>query len=328
MSEWLTILPEITVSIVLLSALLLDKGLGEPKRFHHLIGFGRLANLIEAWFNKHHKAGEQQTFSLNTAAIGTLCWLVLVIPVPFVYIYLHGYFTNSLSMLILDVIILYLAIGQKSLQQHANQVYQPLKNNDVEQARHFTGYLVSRDTSQLTESEMARATAESMLENGNDAVITSLVCYVIGGAPLVILHRLANTLDAMWGYKNARFNSFGYAAAKLDDLLAFIPAKVCTLLYALQGAFWASLKNAYRQGNQYKSHNGGWVMAAGATALGYKLGGTAFYHGKQHNSPTLGQGKAIDIAAIPRSVNLVKRATSLLILFTFIGQLTFMLLAK
>jgi adenosylcobinamide-phosphate synthase len=218
--------------------------------------------------------------------------------------------------------VLYLAIGLASLHQHAMQIYKPLSRGDLITARYFTSYIVSRETNDLSEQEISRATVESMLENGHDSVIASLFYYIIGGAPLVIIHRLANTLDAMWGYKNTRFNEFGYASARLDDLLGFASGKCCTLLYSIQGMtkqrVLKSLFNAYTQGSHYKSHNGGWVMAAGATVMGITLGGKAVYHGNPVSSLILGSGTQVTLQDIPKSLTLVTRASLLLLIAVFV----------
>lgn len=322
-NQTIALLPEFSVFITLSLALLADKVFGEAKRFHYLVGFGWLANKLEAKLNTSSSLSIQSPFksSLKNKLLGTFAWCLLVLPLPLIYWYCF----NDLIwywQICLDATVLYLAIGLNSLYQHAMQIYQPLKSGDLEQARHFTGYIVSRETQELSEQEMSRATVESMLENGHDSVIASMIYYVIGGAPLVILHRLANTLDAMWGYKNSRFNDFGYASARLDDLLGFISGKCCTLLYAIQGLkhgrVFESLINAYRQGNKYKSHNGGWVMAAGATVMAIKLGGSALYHGKKINSVALGLTKDVDdnqakVTDIPLSLTLVTRASLLLL---------------
>lgn len=311
---------KLTLTLVL--ALLVDHILGEPKKFHQLVGFGHLANKIELWLNR--PVNQNGSFSITNAILGTLAWCLLVFPFCYLSYVLLPLLPTSVQ-LIVEVIFLYLALGLNSLHRHAMQVFKPLKQGDFTTARHYTGYLVSRDTRDLTANDMSRATVESMLENGHDAVIASMVYYLIGGIPLVILHRLANTLDAMWGYKNTRFNSFGFFAARADDILGFISGKVCTLLYALQQPFTQALKNAYQQGNQYKSHNGGWVMAAGATVLKRSLGGNASYHGKTVNSPTLGvdlnSTSSILPTDIPRSITLVRRAAIALTLFVFIYQL-------
>lgn len=335
------LLLEFSTFITLLLALLLDKYLGEAKRFHYLVGFGWLANTLEAKLNfslksqkksqdKDNKTTDNSHLkssflsSLTTKLLGTLAWCLLVLPLPIIYYYQ----VNDLTwywQIFLDATVIYLAIGLNSLHQHAMQVCKPLNDGDLTTARYFTGYLVSRDTTNLSPQEMSRATVESMLENGHDSVIASLFYYLIGGAPLVILHRFANTLDAMWGYKNSRFNHFGYASARIDDLVGFLSGKCCTVLYAIQGIAQGNvikaLINAYRQGNQYKSHNGGWVMAAGATVMAKQLGGSAIYHGKTVSSVILGAGSNVTTKDIPLSLTVVTRASVILLVWVFVFQL-------
>jgi adenosylcobinamide-phosphate synthase len=322
-SQAMLLAPYFATTLTISLALLLDKILGEARKYHYLVGFGWLVDKVESVLNHDNKKqnSHSKTYSLKIILFGLFSWCLLVLPLPIIYFL----FMNDLVwywQIILDASVLYLAIGLNSLHQHAMQIHTPLTLDNLTKARHFTGYIVSRETNALSSQEMSRATVESMLENGHDSVIASMIYYIIGGAPLVILHRFANTLDAMWGYKNPRFNSFGYASAKLDDLLGFFSGKCCTLLYSLQGDVKQSFINAYQQGNQYKSHNGGWVMAAGATVMKITLGGNAFYHGKVITSPTLGLGNAVSIEDIPRSIALVKRATVTLALLTFFYQLT------
>ena len=319
-NQTLMLLPAFAIVCTLALALLFDKIFGEAKHFHYLIGFGWLANKLEKTLNVEPSPKS----TVKAKLFGTFAWCLLVLPLPIIY---FNYLNHLVWywQILLDASIVYLCLGLNSLHQHAMQIYRPLKSGDLDNARHFTGYIVSRETTELTEQEMSRATVESMLENGHDAVIASLIYYLIGGAPLVILHRLANTLDAMWGYKNARFNHFGYASARLDDALGFISGKCCTLLYALQGLpkglFHQAIINAYSQGNQYKSHNGGWVMAAGATVMAIKLGGSAQYHGRVVHSVTLGAGHVVSIADIVQSLHVVNRASLLLVTWVFIWQL-------
>jgi adenosylcobinamide-phosphate synthase len=212
-------------------ALMLDALLGEPRRFHPLVGFGLLTQALEKFANRF----KDQT---KSRFAGAVCWLLLTLPLPIIYYFIHQ---DSALFWSLDVIVVYAAIGHKSLKQHALQILKPLQNNDIDEARHFCSYIVSRNTKTLSEYEIVRATTESVLENGHDAVIATLVWYMIGGAPLVILHRLANTLDAMWGYKNPQFVHFGWCAAKMDDLLGWPSAKVSCVLFACQKRFYRSI---------------------------------------------------------------------------------------
>jgi adenosylcobinamide-phosphate synthase len=307
--------------MTLLLAFLLDLRFGEVRKFHPLVGFGFLSNALEAWFNPDKPDNQKLLFSpqsksqLSTKLLGIFCWILLVFPLPLIYCYLHQ---DSWLFYCLDIIIVYFAIGYNSLVLHAKQILKPLMNKDLSTARHFCSYIVSRNTQDLNEQEIARATTESVLENGHDAVIATLVWFAIGGAPLVLVHRLANTLDAMWGYKNPHFIYFGWFSARIDDLLGWPSAKISSFLYALQGHFFAALKNGFIQGRQYKSLNGGWVMATGATVLNIKLGGCASYHGKQLKSVELGCGEPISTAAIAPSLQLVKTAAWLFIGVMFV----------
>ncbi|GAC10883.1 cobalamin biosynthesis protein CobD [Paraglaciecola chathamensis S18K6] len=211
--------------------------------------------------------------------------------------------------------LLYLTIGMQSLKEHAMQIYQPLAQGDITKARHFTGYIVSRDTKALTPNDMSRATVESVLENGHDGVIASLFYFAVGGAPLAVLHRLANTLDAMWGYKTPRFLHFGWWSARADDHLGWLSTYCTSILYVLAASppfRFKHLSRAWQQAKGYKSKNGGRCMATGAGVLHFTLGGISQYQGKTVHSPVLGHGKAVALADIPRSIALVNRSAWLL----------------
>ncbi|MEL0629096.1 adenosylcobinamide-phosphate synthase CbiB [Psychromonas aquatilis] len=290
----------------LIMALLIDHFIGEPNRYHPLILFGNLANLIE---KKLNKGTSKQRFIK-----GILGWAILVLPVPFIYFILIWTLPVYLIFLI-NIYIVYWAVALNSLNQHGMQIYFPLSQGDLPQAQHFCSYIVSRDTSELDAQAISRATTESMLENGHDGVTATLIYFVLGGAPLVIVHRLSNTLDAMWGYRNEQFNYFGKCSARIDDLLGFISAKITALLFVIIGLFNGTarqaLNNAYQQSRDYKSHNGGWVMAAGATVLQVCLGGSAVYFGKTVVSPQLGEGEVVQGKHIALSLTLVKQAVLL-----------------
>jgi adenosylcobinamide-phosphate synthase len=152
---------------------------------------------------------------------------------------------------------------------------------------------------------------ESVLENGNDGVFGALFWFFIFGGAGALLFRLANTLDAMWGYKNERFLMFGWAAARLDDVLDYIPARLTALTYALLGKTRLALRCWRIQAPTWDSPNAGPVMSAGAGALGVKLGGPARYHGEWHQRPDLGAGEASQPSDIERALKLVRHGVYL-----------------
>ncbi|MGN7612787.1 adenosylcobinamide-phosphate synthase CbiB [Magnetococcales bacterium HHB-1] len=278
-----------------LLALLLDRLFGETKYFHPLVGFGHLAIFIETKINN--------TPQKNTAYIkGLLSWLILVLPLPLLLFFL---LQPNTATLLLSSFILYFTIGLKSLEEHAIAVEEALQQS-IPQARKRVSYLVSRDSQKMNETEITKATMESVLENGCDAVFSPLFWYLLFGAPGALLYRLANTLDAMWGYRTPRFNLFGYATARLDDLLNFIPARLTALTYALSGHFKSAIKS-WRNLPHWKSPNAGIVMTTGAGALQCQLGGDACYHGKIEKKPTLGLGRTATPEDIPRTIMLVNK---------------------
>lgn len=289
--------------LALVLALGLDAWWGEPRRLHPLVGFGACANFIEKRLN----SGERRI------AKGCLAWCAIVIPLV-----LAGYFlqrataTHALSSIFAGALLLYLSIGQQSLREHARAVAISLRADDLPQARRALALMVSRDTEHLDHEGVSKATVESILENGSDAVIASLFWFALAGIPGVLLHRAANTLDAMWGYRNTRFNEFGRIAARVDDVLNFIPARITACAYALLGATANALRCWHSQARAWSSPNAGPVMAAGAGALQLALGGAACYRGEIEQRPILGCGRAAQERDIERALQLLDRSVWLI----------------
>ncbi len=292
-------------------ALLLDFLLGEPKRFHPLVGFGNLADKIELHMNQADDALWR----------GVLAWVIVVLPiVALVYL-----LDQLLGGWWLSVFCGWLAIGWQSLRQHGNWVADALLVGDIETARTKLGWIVSRDTSALGEEEISRGGIESVLENGSDAVFAALFWLAVAGAPGVVLYRLSNTLDAMWGYRNQRFERFGKFAARMDDGLNYIPARMTALTYALAGSFSTALKAWQLQAGQWYSPNAGVVMATGAGALQVVLGGNAVYHGKVKERPTLGIGRTPKAADMQRAIRLLDRGVLIWALLALVVSLSALL---
>jgi adenosylcobinamide-phosphate synthase len=222
---------------------------------------------------------------------------------------------------LVDVILLYFALGGRSLAEHAERVARDLDAGDLPAAREHVGWIVSRKTSDLNESDVAKACVESTLENGNDALFGALFWFMMLGGAGAVLFRLANTLDAMWGYKNERFLRFGWAAARIDDVLNYLPARLTALSYALCGQTRRALACWRKQAPIWESPNAGPVMSAGAGSLGLALGGSAIYHGKLEERPVLGEGQPASRQDIPRALTLVRRSIGLWLMVYFIGGL-------
>jgi adenosylcobinamide-phosphate synthase len=288
-----------SLAVCLVLALIADWFLGEPRRFHPLVGFGTFATKIEKWLNTNASSRKK----------GLLAWLLAVLPFLLVTFYL-AHVTASLSpwlAMAFNSALLYLCIGHQSLIQHANWIYEPLSNGDIAAAREKVAWIVSRDTASMDNYQISSATIESVLENGNDAIFGTLFWFLLLGAPGAILFRLANTLDAMWGYKNPRFFHFGFAAARLDDALGFIPARLTALSYAMLGNTRNALQCWRAQAKHCKSPNGGPVMTSGAGALEITIGGPAIYHGQLQDKRFMGSGEKATAQDIAKACSLVSR---------------------
>jgi adenosylcobinamide-phosphate synthase len=291
----------IVVCVVL--GLALDLMLGETRRWHPLVGFGKFADSIERRWNTQD-AGRIK---------GGLAWLLVVLPLvvatQFLLIW-SAQFSPWLA-LFLHMILLYFCLGLRSLYDHTAPIQQALQDGNLDQARHLTSYIVSRDTAQANEEDLAKAAVESLLENGCDAVFGTLFWFIVAGGTGALLYRLSNTLDAMWGYRTSRLLRFGCVAARVDDVLNFIPARLTALSYTLLGKTRLAWQCWQSQAPAWPSPNAGPVMAAGAGALGLALGGAASYDGVPEIRPPLGLGESARAADIRRAWSLVLR-TSLL----------------
>jgi len=274
-----------------LAAVLLDRLLGEVPRFHPLVGFGNLAALVEKRLNR------------RSIPHGLLAWLLAVGPWVALACWLRPY-----APFAVDVVLLYFALGAQSLGRHAEAIAGPLQAGRLDEARQRVGWIVSRETARLDAGGVAKAGVESVLENGNDAIFGALFWFALLGGHGALLFRLANTLDAMWGYRNERYNLFGRCAARLDDFLNYLPARLTALSYALLGHTRTALHCWRTQAPGWDSPNAGPVMAAGAGSLGVALGGAAIYHGVEEIRPPLGLGKPPEAGDLRRAISLVNNS--------------------
>ena len=232
-----------------------------------------------------------------------------------------AYWLNYYSGLLLSSVLVYFAIAPRNLYDESMKIYSFLKKGDLESARKSLSMIVGRDTNKLSESEVIRASVETVAENGVDAVISPLFYAMIGGAPLAIVYRAINTMDSMVGYKNKRYIDFGWAAARLDDFVNYIPARLSAILIPLSsliyGKDWfSSFKIVVRDGKKNPSPNSGIPEAAVAGALGIQLGGLNYYGGVPSDKPFIGD------CSSELSIKHIKEANILM----FISSILFILI--
>lgn len=269
----------------------LDLILGDPHWMPHPVkGIGFLIQVLEKILRKifpKNPKGER------TAGV-VLVWLVVGISVSVTMHLLITLETLSPSLcFFFQVWLSYQLLATKSLQVESNKVYQALMEKDLEKARLAVSMIVGRDTEQLDEMGITKATVETVAENASDGVVAPLLFMAMGGVSWGIIYKAVNTLDSMVGYQNETYLHFGRCAAKTDDFFNFIPSRISGLMMCL-GAFLVGEdgKNAYRildrDRNNHKSPNSAYTESACAGALGIQLGGRNLYFGKMVEKPTIG----------------------------------------
>lgn len=301
-----------TLASDIILAVLLDHWLGEPKKHHPLVAFGRLTDWVEVRLRNPGHSRQRQKHA------GILALLILLFPATAI-----AFLLQQLPVvdLLLPPAILYFCIAASSLKQHADRVLQHLQANDLPAARQAVAYLVSRESDRMNAEQVRRATIESVLENGADAVFAPLFWFVVAGPVGALLYRLGNTLDAMWGYKNPRYLYFGWAAARLDDLLNWLPARLTALSYALLGKTRLAWSCWRKQAIGLESPNAGPVMTAGAGALDIRLGGPAFYHGRSKNKIFFGSERPAKNRDIEKANHLIDKTLWLWVGAIVIGDI-------
>ncbi|WP_018086431.1 adenosylcobinamide-phosphate synthase CbiB [Desulfurispora thermophila] len=269
----------------------LDFVVGDPPRLPHpVILIGKLISALENLLYRPGRSAVAQQLAgalLVFFVVGVayaLTWLLLL------FAYAGHYWLG----LMLEVWLISTTLAARSLAQAARQVLKPLCRGDMLEARRMLGYIVGRQTGGLPPSEIVRATVETVAENTSDGFVAPLFYALLGGAPLAMAYKAVNTLDSMLGYKNERYLYFGRPAARLDDIANFVPARLTGLLLVL-AAWWSGRRarlawlTMRRDARRHPSPNSGYPEAAVAGALGVRLGGHNYYHGRVSFRPYLGR---------------------------------------
>lgn len=199
---------------------------------------------------------------------------------------------------LIEAILMSVLIAQRSLLQHFRAIEGPLARHDREGARAALAQIVGRDVSVLDEAGVARAGIESLAENASDGVVAPVFWAALFGLPGILIYKAVNTADSMIGHRDARYEDFGWASARLDDVLNLIPARLTGVLICIAAHFTpeASARNAFaamrRDARKHASPNAGFPEAAAAGALGLRLGGPRVYDGARDDAPWMGDGRA------------------------------------
>ena len=270
--------PEIIIPLILGFAA--DVFIGDPHWLPHPVRFfGRLISVGEKWLNK----GKQRILkgAIMTAALVSAVFF-------FLYILLKVISANFVLCTIVASGSVFYGLANHSLIKESIQVIKVLNKGGIEAGRKRLSFIVGRDTTGLNENQVHTTVLETLSENLSDGVIAPLFFYAVGGVPAMLAYKMANTLDSMIGYKNERYKDFGWFAARLDDVLNFLPARITAFLMVLVTFSWRGLKFTFKYGRQHTSPNSGYPEAALAGILNCRLGGANYYSGKLVIKPYIG----------------------------------------
>lgn len=266
------------------AAVVIDWIVGDPKwPTHPVIWIGRLIRLLERLLAPERCCDRPRKVKMLgvilTVAVLTVSWLIMSF-IVWGADAIHPWLGYAVSAWFIST-----TIAVKGLKEAAMLVYKPLIAGRLDEARKYVGYIVGRDTLQLNAGEASRAAVETVAENTVDALVSPLVFALLGGAPLAMLYRAANTLDSMVGYRNDTYIHFGWCSARTDDVLNYLPARLTGVLMALSALLLPKL-NAARAvkamfvfARLHPSPNSGIPESSAAGALGIELGGTNVYFG-------------------------------------------------
>lgn len=294
---------------------LIDLLIGDPHWMYHpvrLIGalIAKTEKKLSEWFPKT---------DVGQLSAGILLVIVVVLVstfVPWLLLFLSGKISIYFEFFLMTVMS-YQLLATKSLKTESMKVYNELEQGDIKGARYAVSMIVGRDTENLTEEEVTKAAVETIAENTSDGIIAPLLFMAIGGPVAGFFYKSINTMDSMVGYKNERYLYLGRAAAKLDDIVNYIPARLSAYFMIVATEFTSfDGKEAYRiyKRDRYNhtSPNSAHTEAVMAGALGVQLAGDAYYFGKLHKKPKIGDSRrAIEPADIKNANQLLYLTASI-----------------
>ena len=281
-----------TISLVaLVMGYILDLIFGDPYWMPHPVRFiGNLISILEKVIRRFMPKTKRGEY------IGGIILTVMVVSISMVIplvIILMAKSINTYLALTVETFMCYQILATKSLKVESMKVYDELAKNDLPSARKAVSMIVGRDTKDLTFSGVAKAAVETVAENTSDGIIAPMIFIAIGGAPMGFFYKAINTMDSMVGYKNEKYMNFGRFAAKLDDVVNYLPARISAYQMILSSFFLRyDYKNAFkiykRDRYNHASPNSAQTESVCAGALDVQLAGNAYYFGKLYEKPTIG----------------------------------------
>ncbi len=284
--------------LVAIFAFLIDKIFGEFSFVKHPIAF--IGDIIEFFENKFYKDSIFRGFLLVVFVLGIIGGVSILI-----YIYLgmlNKYITIIVSSILASIFIAH------------NMLYRCVKEIPTcQDKKEAISMLVSRDTENMTESDIYKASIETYAENLSDGVVAPLFYLLLFNLPGIIIYKTINTMDSMVGYRNKRYEKFGKVAAKLDDILNYIPSRI-TAVFIMIASKEKKIFAFYKDGKKHESPNAGHPITAMALACGIKLGGDTYYFGKLKEKATFGEGKKeIDSYDLNKALNFGKKVDKIIL---------------
>ena len=299
--------------ITAVAAFLIDALIGDPRsRFHPVVLIGKLILVLEYYLRRESDTNLQK-----------MCKGAMLVIIVFTVSYDIGSLIEFLAEMtgsftaeiFIEALALSFMITPRSLAEAGREIYFLLSMENLNQARYKVGWIVGRDTKNLNEAEITRATVETISENTVDGIISPLFYFAIGGLPLAVAYRAVNTMDSMLGYKNSTYLYFGKVAARLDDVANFIPARITAILFLMSALilnldFQNALKMLKRDANKHPSPNGGYAEATVAGALNVQLGGLNYYFGMPHFRAYMGDpNESLQASHILSTIRMMYTAT-------------------
>lgn len=293
-----------TMAWLLIIALVLDALMGEPdwlwaRMPHPAVLMGKAVSWLERRLNRGHAKRLKGVVAASAlVAVGVAIGWALSLLGP-----------------VVEVLVAAILIAQRSLVDHLQAVAQGLSRS-LQDGRRAVSWIVSRDTAEMTGPQVARSAIESGSENMSDGVIAPAFWFLLAGLPGIVAYKMINTGDSMIGYRNAKFEDFGWATARLDDLVNLVPARLTGLLIALVGGCLRDWPMIRKDARRHRSPNAGWPEAAMARALKLSLAGPRSYDGEMRDFPWVNAAgaKSITGPAITRCCDVLWQSWTLAVI--------------